>query len=181
MDFMTFLLLLIIIIGLISIVYIIVYSNLQVYTLKINEAEGIIDDLLRKKYDLILLMKDVIFEETDLNKKTFDEVIKLKKLNLSSFDFERKLTEFNNLIIKINGDYDVLLSNIRFNNYLNDLNEINQKLEAAKSFYNKYTNLLNNYTKKFPSNLIAFFHHINTRNFFDGKDMFDDDIKDFKL
>ena len=61
MDFMTFLLFLIIIIGLISIVYIIVYNNLQVYTLKINEAEGIIDDLLRKKNDLILLMKDVIF------------------------------------------------------------------------------------------------------------------------
>ena len=77
MDFMTFLLFLIIIIGLIGIVYIIVYNNLQVYTLKINEAEGIIDDLLRKKYDLILLMKDVIFEETDLNKKTFDEVIYL--------------------------------------------------------------------------------------------------------
>ncbi len=181
MDFMTFLLFLIIIIGLISIVYIIVYNNLQVYTLKINEAEGIIDDLLRKKYDLILLMKDVIFEETDLNKKTFDEVIKLKKLNLSSFDFERKLTEFNNLIIKINGDYDVLLSNIRFNNYLNDLNEINQKLEAAKSFYNKYTNLLNKTIKKFPSNIIAFIHHIKVQTFFDGKDMFDDDINDFKL
>ena len=126
-------------------------------------------------------MKDVIFEETDLNKKTFDEVIKLKKLNLSSFDFERKLTEFNNLIIKINGDYDVLLSNIRFNNYLNDLNEINQKLEAAKSFYNKYTNLLNKTIKKFPSNIIAFIHHIKVQTFFDGKDMFDDDINDFKL
>ena len=83
--------------------------------------------------------------------------------------------------IKINGDYDVLLSNIRFNNYLNDLNEINQKLEAAKSFYNKYTNLLNKTIKKFPSNIIAFIHHIKVQTFFDGKDMFDDDINDFKL
>ena len=136
---------------------------------------------LRKKYDDILIMKDIIIEETDVPEKSFDEVVKLKKQNLSSFDLERKLTEYNNLIIKINDDYDNLLGNIRFNNYFNELNEINQKLEAAKSFYNKYTSILNKYTKKFPSNVIAYSHNIKTRAFFDGKDMFDEDLKDFKL
>ena len=138
MNIVSLILLLIIIGGICGIVYIIVYNNLQAYTLKINEAEGLIDELLRKKYDDILMMKDIIIEETDVPEKSFDEVVKLKKQNLSSFDLERKLTEYNNLIIKINDDYDNLLGNIRFNNYFNELNEINQKLEAAKSFYNKY-------------------------------------------
>ena len=138
MNIVSLILLLIIIGGICGIVYIIVYNNLQAYTLKINEAEALIDELLRKKYDNILMMKDIIIEETDVPEKSFDEVVKLKKQNLSSFDLERKLNEYNNLIIKINGDYDNLLGNIRFNNYFNELNEINQKLEAAKSFYNKY-------------------------------------------
>ena len=120
MNIVSLILLLIIIGGICGIVYIIVYNNLQAYTLKINEAEGLIDELLRKKYDDILMMKDIIIEETDVPEKSFDEVVKLKKQNLSSFDLERKLTEYNNLIIKINDDYDNLLGNIRFNNYFND-------------------------------------------------------------
>ena len=121
MNIVSLILLLIIIGGICGIVYIIVYNNLQAYTLKINEAEGLIDELLRKKYDDILMMKDIIIEETDVPEKSFDEVVKLKKQNLSSFDLERKLTEYNNLIIKINDDYDNLLGNIRFNNYKNKI------------------------------------------------------------
>lgn len=181
MDVVTLIMLLIVLFGVCAIIYIFVYNNLQAYVLKINEAENVIDELLRKKYDIIFSMKDIVLDETELTQKTFDEIVKIKKQNLSSFDFERKLTEFYNLFDKISTDYEILLSNIRFNNYFNELKEINQKLEAAKSFYNKYTNLLNTYTKKFPSNIIAFTHGIKTRSFFDGKDMFDDDLKDFKL
>ena len=107
MNIVSLILLLIIIGGICGIVYIIVYNNLQAYTLKINEAEGLIDELLRKKYDDILMMKDIIIEETDVPEKSFDEVVKLKKQNLSSFDLERKLSVYNNLIVKINSDYDM--------------------------------------------------------------------------
>ena len=99
MNIVSLILLLIIIGGICGIVYIIVYNNLHAYTLKINEAEGLIDELLRKKYDDILMMKDIIIEETDVPEKSFDEVVKLKKQNLSSFDLERKLSVYNNLIV----------------------------------------------------------------------------------
>ena len=51
MNIVSLILLLIIIGGICGIVYIIVYNNLQAYTLKINEAEGLIDELLRKMGD----------------------------------------------------------------------------------------------------------------------------------
>ncbi len=167
--------------GLIGIVYVIFYNNLQAYKIKINEAESIIDELLRKKYDTISLIKDVILDETKLPQKTFNDFIELKDINISSFDFERKLTEFNQLVDKIKDDHKKLDSDTRFNNYYEDIYQINEKLEAAKSFYNKYTSLLNKNIKSFPSNLIAYFHHIEVQAFFDGKDMFDDEINDFKL
>ena len=178
---LTILLTIIALIGIIGIVYIIIYNNIQSNKIKINEAEGIIDELLRKKYDTLNLIKDVILDETKLPSKTFDEYKKIKELNISSFDFERKLTDYNTLINKIKNDYDILDNDTRFSNYYSEIYEINEKLEASKSFYNKYTTNLNKIIRKFPSNIVAFIHHIKTQAFFDGKDMFDEDIKDFKL
>lgn len=64
---------------------------------------------------------------------------------------------------------------------LEDLYQLNEKLEATKIFYNKYTNYLNKSIKKFPSNIIAKIHHIEINSFFDGKD-FNDNLKnDFKI
>ena len=140
---MTILLTIVILVGVVTIIYIVNFNNLQAYKIKINEAESIIDDLLRKKYDNLLLIKDVIVEETDIDVKVFDELKKIKTMNISSFDFERKLTEINNLIDKIKSDYENLNSDVRFNNYYTEIYECNEKLEATKSFYNKYTNLLN--------------------------------------
>ena len=168
-------------IGILTIIYIIIFNNLQNNKIKINEAESIIDDLLRKKYDLLNLIKDIIVDEAELPDKTFEEYKKLKDINISSFDFERELTSYNNLINKIKIDYDILAKDNRFKKYYDDIYDINEKLEAAKSFYNKYTGILNRIIRKFPSNIVAFIHHIKVQAFFDGKDMFDDDIKDFKL
>ena len=177
----TILLTIVALVGIVGIAYIIIYNNLQANKIKINEAESIIDELLRKKYDLLNMIKMLVLEETGLPEKTFDEYKKIKEINISSFDFERKLTEYNDLINKIKSDYDNLGDDTRFKKYYDDIYEINEKLEAAKSFYNKYTSVLNKIIKKFPSNIVAFIHHIKVQAFFDGKDMFDDDIKDFKL
>lgn len=177
----TALLIIIAFFGIIGIIYIFIFNNLQTYKIKINESESIIDDLLRKKYDTLVLLKDVILDETELPDKTFDEFKKIKEQNISSFDFERKLSEFNALINKIKTDYDILDDDARFKKYYDEIYTMNEKLEAAKSFYNKYTSILNKIIKKFPSNIVAFIHHIKVQAFFDGKDMFDEDIKDFKL
>ena len=180
-SIITILLTIIIFVGIVTMIYVIYYNNLQAYKIKINEAESIIDEHLRKKYDTLDLLIDIITDETDATDKAFNEFKNLKNVNISSFDFERKLAEINALIDKIKLDYDELDRNESFTNYYEDLYRINEKLEATKSFYNKYTSLLNKTIKKFPSNIIAFIHHIKVQTFFDGKDMFDDDIKDFKL
>lgn len=161
--------------------YILLYNNLQAYNIKINEAESIIDDLLRKKYDTLDNMKVIILKETDLLPNTFEIFEKIKNVNISSFELDRKLAEIGNLIEQIKNDYKALEDNEDFSNYFEDVYEINERLEATKSFYNKYTTLLNAAIKKIPSNIIASFHHMKVKAYFDGKDMFDEEIKDFKL
>ena len=58
---------------------------------------------------------------------------------------------------------------------------INGKARGRMKFYNKYTSKSNELVRKFPSNIIAKFHNISIRNFFDNKDLNDDIINDFKL
>lgn len=180
-NILTIFLTIIVFFGVLSLVYVILYNNLQAHKIKINEAESIIDDLLRKKYDLLEVLKKIIIDDTDINDKSFENFNNLKKINISSFDFERKLTEYNNLIDQIKLDYIKLENNDNFNSNYEDVFKLNERLEATKSFYNRYTSILNKSIKNFPSNIIAKIHHIEVQTFFDGKDMFDANKNDFKL
>lgn len=167
--------------GLIAIFYIAVYNKIQVLNIRVNEAETIIDDELRKKYDLILQSEAIIKKTTKKEITLFQELKDLKTQDISTFDFERKCSEGYILIKQIKSDYESLEKNDEFNNIINLISDCNEKLEAAKSFYNKYTSKLNVVIKKFPTNVIALIHQVKVKTYFDGKDMFDDEIEDFKL
>lgn len=167
--------------GLLAIFYIAVYNKIQVLKIRVNEAETIIDEELRKKYDLILQSEKIIKKTTKKEITLFQELKDLKNQDISTFDFERKCSDGYNLIKQIKSDYESLEKNDDFNNIINSIVDCNEKLEAAKSFYNKYTSKLNEVVKKFPSNIIALIHQVKAKTYFDGKDMFDDEIEDFKL
>ena len=111
----------------------------------------------------------------------FKDLEMLKKEDISNFDLDRKIVEGENLIHQVKNDYKSLNDNEEYISIINDLKDSDELLEAAKSFYNKYTTEINLLIKKFPTNIIAKFHKIKLRNYFDGKNMFDDEIKDFKL
>jgi len=179
-EVITIVLTIIVFVGVIAVIYILAYNNLQANTIKINEAESIIDELLRKKYDLLLHMQKIITDKVKVDKKIFNDLKNLKAKNVSSFEFERKTNEFNNLINQIKADHSILGENKELNKDFYAVNAINEKLDASKTFYNKYTSHLNKAIKKFPSNIIAKIHHMKLRAYFDGKDMFDDNKNDFK-
>ncbi len=163
------------------VIYIILYNNLQAFQIKINEAESVIDDLLRKKYDNLMALKKIVIEKTDIDKKSFDDLTDLKDENISSFDFERKLTVNNKLVEQILLDHPKLEEDENFNREYEEIFKLNERLEATKNFYNRYTSLLNKLVKKFPSNILAKIHHIEPQPYFDGKDLYDNNKEDFKL
>ena len=171
----------IITIGYIIIEYIFKYNKLQEMNIKLNEAESIIDNELRNKYDLIIRSSATINKLLKKEITYFKELEELKNNNISNFDIDRKITEGENLIHQVKNDYKSLNENEEYNEIINSLKDSDEILEAAKSFYNKYTTEINLIIKSFPTNLIAKIHKIKLRNYFDGKNMFDEEIKDFKL
>ena len=181
MDIIYALLILLIIVCLLLICYIFYYNKLQDCKLKIDEAESIIDESLREKYDLIITIKNLISSNINDNKISFKGLDELKDENMSNFDLDRKLNEYKALIIKINDDYSELEKNKEFKDYLNQIKRTDEKISAAKKFYNTYITISNELVRKIPSNIVARTNKIEIKPFFDGKDMNDNDFNDFKL
>ena len=164
-----------------AILHILIYNKMQFYLTKIDNVEGMIDEVLREKYDLLLKLdkaiKDALKDKNDYVK----DLKELKKAKVSNFEMQRKLTEAESLLENIYYDHEELEKKNNFKKIFSDLKKVDEKLMAGISYYNKNTSVFNNYLRKFPNNIVAKIHKIKVKTFFDGKDMTDNDIFDFKL
>lgn len=165
--------------GILAILYVTTYNNLVGYKLKIEKAEGIIDENLRQKYDLIAKL-NVAIKKVVTKKDYLKEYIDLKDKRISNYELDRKLTEAMNIILEVKNDYSELDTK-DFNKNLKEIEEINETLASCKTYYNKNTTELNQIIRKFPSNIVAKIHRYKIKPFFDGKNMQDAVIDDFKL
>ncbi|MDE5539755.1 MAG: LemA family protein, partial [Bacilli bacterium] len=100
--------------------------------------------------------------------------------NISDFDMDRKLSEGFTLILKMRDDLG-LEQDDDLNNEIEKIKRLDEKLTAAKNYYNKNTSLTNAIIRRFPTNVIARIHKFKIKLFFDGKDMADEIIDDFKM
>lgn len=171
----------IILIGAVGIFYVYQYNKLQHSKTKIDHAECLIDEALRNTYDILVKADKIIQSELGGDKSYFKGLDKVKNENISNFDLDRKLTEYVSLLDQIKLDNSDLANNKGFKDILSEMKKASEKLQAAKSYYNKYTSELNDLIRTFPSNLVARLHAINIKPFFDGKNMEDEIVDDFKL
>jgi len=181
MNTLSMILILIIILGIIGLVYITNYNKLQYLKTKIEQAEGIIDDSIRNKYDLIVKINSLVKKVIKDKKDYLKEYVNLKNHKISNFDLDRKLIEAMNVIYELQNDYSTLEKNNELKEILYEIKTIDEKLTAVKSYYNKNTSSLNELVRKFPSMFVAKIHNIKIKPFFDGKDLHDDILDDFKL
>jgi LemA protein len=179
MDGITFLIIVLLIGCVLSFGYVSIYNNFQHCLLKIHEAENKIDVILRDRFDLLCNVADFIKEH--INEEIMKELETLDKENFSSFDFERKLSslmrEYNEIkftnrnLIKIDEFIDIDFT----------LKENEAKLDGYVSYYNDNISKFNKLVRMFPSNITAKISRFKEKAFYDGKNMYDKNNKDFKL
>ncbi len=181
MNLLYIILILVIVLSLGAMMYISIYNKLQYGKTKIEHVEGFIDQDLRSKYDIVVRSNDVIKNNLNSKKDYLKDYILSKDTEISNFDLERKLKQAENIISNLYNDNPILQKNENMIEIMNEFKLVNEKLVAGISYYNKQMNVLNAYIRKFPNNFIAKIHHVKTKPFFDGKDMTDIEINDFKL
>ena len=181
MELLYAVLIILVLICLLAIMYVFYYNRLQDVKLKIDEAETVIDESLRNKYDLIVDIKEIIDNKIKDNKISFKDLEILKDEKISNFVLDRRLNDYMNIIDKVQNDYKDLKNNNDIINKLTEMQIIDEKISSAKLYYNNNITESNALVKKFPSNIVAKFHNFEIKKYFDNKDLNDEDINDFKL
>lgn len=175
-----YILIIIIAICLLLIWYVSVYNDYQNYIIRINEAEAFIDTTLRKRFDLLNKSIEIIKANTK-EKEVLSIIDELKTMKISNFELDRKLYDAINEFNKYKENYDELRNTESFLKIELGLFESESEIVAARKYYNDIITDYNKLVKRFPSNMVAKVSRYKTRTYFDGKDMEDDDTKDFKL
>lgn len=180
MDILKLIFCLVVIIVVILFIYAIIHNKIKGQILKINAAENQIDESLRNKFDLLTKL---IAEITQLDKdnKDFLEFENIKDENLSSFEFERKLKDVEAKIYTFKNENSKVSKDENFNNIWYEITNLNTKIKGEEKYYNENTTIYNNLVSKFPSNIISKILRLKEKYYFDGKDMNDDNKKDFKI
>lgn len=171
----------IVIIFVIILAFTYIYNNFQNYIIRINEAEANIDSILRKRFDLLSKSVDIIKNTTKTKDDVLIDIVKLRSRKLSNFDLDRKLYEGIKEFNKYKEQYPELNENEGFAKIDISLNESEAEITAFRKYYNDIITDYNKLARSFPSNIIALIFKFKPRLYFDGKNMEDDDIKDFKL
>ena len=160
--------------------FLLTYNKFQTYIIRINEAEANIDSVLRKRYDLLSKASKVIEEDTKEN-NVLIQIKEMKSSNLSNFEVDRIVRDGINEFSIYKEKYPKLKDNDLF--VKTDIELINSESEiiSLKKYYNDIITEYNRYARVFPSVIVAFILRYKQRTYFDGKDMNDKDIKDFKI
>ena len=164
----TFVLILIVVIilGILGIVYKINYNKLMTTKIKVDEAENIINDTIKKRYDGVIRTAHLVKKNLNLDIELFNEVEKLKVQNVSNNDLDNKINDAYKTILQLKEDYPNLIENRGFQDILEEFKENTELIEATKSFYDNYAKNLNDMLKTFPCNLIGKIHHIKKVEFY---------------
>lgn len=181
MEMIEFILIACIAVCLLLIWYVSIYNNYQNYIIRINEAEAFIDTTLRKRFDLLNKSIEIIKAVTKTKKEVLVELTELKSVKLSNFDLDRKLYDFINELNGLKENNLELKNNESFLKIDLGLVESEAEIVAARKYYNDIITDYNKLVRTFPSNIVAKICGYKTKTYFDGKNMEDEDINDFKL
>lgn len=174
-------LLICIILSLFAIWYITAYNKYQGFVVRLNEAEANIDTTLRKRFDLLNKSISIIKANTETEEEVLENIVKLRSRKLTNFDLDRQLYDAINDFNSYKENYPALMKSESFIKIDNGLNETETEMYAARKYYNDIVTDYNKYIKEFPTNIVAMICHASVKNYFDGKDMNDDILNDFKL
>lgn len=161
--------------------YICTYNYFQTFIIRMNESEAFIDTTLRKRFDLLNKSIGIIKANVKGKEKVLESIVNLKSKKLSNFELDRILYEAMNEFHRYKEEIPTLMDSEAFLKIDLALFESESEIVSARKYYNDIITDYNRLVLRFPSNVVAKVCHYKVKPYFDGKDMTDEDEKDFKL
>lgn len=144
------------------VIYLIVQYNAFVKTNNIvKEAFSTMDVYLKKRWDLIPNLVEVVKGYAKHEKETFNQITSLRTNSYDSLPMDKKINVNQQLgqgitkIMAIAENYPELKANENFAKLSAELTKIEDEIANSRKYYNGAVRELNNKIQMFPSNIIA--------------------------
>ena len=119
------------------------------------------DIYLKKRWDLIPNLVEVVKGYAKHEKDTFSEITELRTRSYDNMSIDKKidineqLTNSLSRIMAISENYPELKASENFSQLSKELTKIEDEIANSRKYYNGTVRMLNNKVQMFPSNLIA--------------------------
>lgn len=149
------------IVVLLTIYSLVTYNGLIKSNNIVKEAFSTMDIYLKKRWDLIPNLVEVVKGYTKHENKIFNEISTLRTNSYDSMSIDKKininaqLTQGISKIMAISENYPELKASENFLQLSKDLTKIEDEIANSRKYYNGSVRILNNKIQMFPSNIIA--------------------------
>lgn len=157
---LTIILIIVILILLIALTITTFIGRLSYLNKKVNYADKLIEEYINKKIKLLVKLNASIKKTLRAKKDYLSNLDELESDSLSNQEKDIKLSEYNITINNLINDYTKLANNKEIKKQIVSLNELTEKNDATKTYFNKYTIKLSHKIKKFPENILSKFMKI---------------------
>ena len=147
---------------LLIVVYVfITYNSLVKKRNRVVEAFSTMDVYLKKRWDLIPEIVEVVKGYTKHEKETLEEVVKLRNKNYDNLNYDdkfsinEKIKPSLNKLIALQESYPDLKANEQFLKLSDNLKKAEEDIANSRKYYNGTVRIMNNKIEMFPSNVIA--------------------------
>ena len=143
---------------------------------KVGESWAQVEVQLKKRYDLIPNIVEVVKGYTKHENKTLTSVVEMRNKANDTNDINKEIelnTDINNSLQKIvalQEDYPDLKADKSYLSLQNDLNEIEDEIATARSIYNNSVLNYKNIKETFPNNLFTNIFNFNDASYFEIND-----------
>lgn len=162
------------IIVLLGIYLLVTYNGLVKSKNIVKEAFSTMDIYLKKRWDLIPNLVEVVKGYAQHEKETYNEITALRANSYDSLSMNKKLnvneqlTQGISKIMAISENYPELKASENFLQLSRDLTKIEDEIANSRKYYNGAVRILNNKIQMFPSNIVANIFGFEQANMFEA-------------
>lgn len=165
---------LIVVLVVIVLYVVITYNGFVTLKNRVNEAWSDIEVQMKRRYDLIPNLVNTVKGYAKHESGTLENVIKARNIAMAGNQNIKEVSKNENILsgtlkslFALSENYPELKADKNFLELQRELRDTEDKLQAARRFYNGNVLSYNTKAEVFPSNIIAGICHFEKRDFFE--------------
>ncbi len=159
------------------------YNSFVKLNNRVEEAFSTMDAYLKKRWDLIPNIVEVVKGYVKHERTTLEEIINIRNNiyddmnNDDKVDANNKLSNGISKVMALAEAYPDLKANENFRDLSNQLAKVEEDIVHARKYYNATVRMFNDKVEMFPSNIIAMIFKYKTKDMFEINDQERENVK----